>query len=367
MKYLDEFYDSNSCQSLSREIAKRNPSQNITIMEVCGTHTMSIAKNGIKNLLPKNIRLLSGPGCPVCVTPNHQIDKMIAYARQEDVIITTFGDMIKVPGSSSSLSREKSLGRDIRIVYSVNDALKLAENNPNKKIIFFGIGFETTTPTIAASLKDAKERKLKNYFVLSTHKLIPPAIKVILESEEVKVNGFLLPGHVSIIIGRKIYDFIAEKHKIPCAVTGFEPMDILRAILCLVNQTNNCKEQAYLSPKVENCYKRSVKEKGNQAAKDLVNEVFEVCDSEWRGIGIISNSGLKIREEYKEFDVEKNIEVKVEPTKENPACICGNILRGVNIPSDCALFGTTCTPENPVGPCMVSSEGTCAAYYKYGS
>ncbi|MCK4307694.1 hydrogenase formation protein HypD [candidate division WOR-3 bacterium] len=365
MKYIDEFSNQRVCLNLAKKIEETANGKDMTFMEVCGTHTVEIFKSGIKSILPKNVRLLSGPGCPVCVTPNSQIDKMIAYARRDDVIITTFGDMMKVPGSIASLSKEKALGRDIRVVYSVNEAVKLAENNPSKKIIFFGIGFETTAPTVAASLKDAKERKLKNYFVLSAHKLIPPAIKVILESGEVRVDGFLLPGHVSVIIGRRAYDFIAQEHRIPCAVAGFEPLDILRATLCLVKQIDNG------TPAVENCYKRSVKEEGNRVAKELMNEVFEIYDSEWRGLGVIPNSGLKIREEYSSFDVEKNIEVEItlnsQLTTHNSQCICGEILRGIKTPVACKLFGRECTPENPIGPCMVSSEGTCAAYYKYGS
>lgn len=356
MKYLDEFYDRKICKVLSGEILKESTGKNFTFMEVCGTHTMSIFRNGIKGLLPENIKLVSGPGCPVCVTPNAQIDRTVEFARLDKTCVVTFGDMMKVPGSSSSLEQERAQGFDVRVVYSVSDALKIAEQNPDKRVVFLGIGFETTVPTVAASLKDAKSKNLKNYFVLSCHKLIPPAIKAILDSGEVKIDGFLLPGHVSTIIGRKTYGFIAEDYGISCAVAGFEPVDILQAILCLVKQK---------TPQVENCYKRAVKEDGNPVAKDLIDEVFAVCDSEWRGLGIIPDSGLKIREGFSEFDAEKNIEVEVEPTKENPACLCGEILRGIKIPSDCKLFGKECVPENPVGPCMVSSEGTCAAWYKY--
>jgi len=370
MKYLDEFYNKEISRTLSNEISKMAIRKALTFMEVCGTHTMSIARNGIKNLLPENIKLLSGPGCPVCVTPNHQIDQAIGYARQSGVCVATFGDMMKVPGSSSSLEKERGKGFDVRIVYSAIDALEIAEKNPNKIVVFMGIGFETTAPTVAASLEDAKKRGVKNYFVLSAHKLIPPAIRAILESREVKVDGFLLPGHVSTIIGRRVYDFIAKEYGIPCAVAGFEPLDILQAILCLVKQINSG------IPDVENCYKRSVKEEGNLVAKSLIEEVFEVCDSEWRGLDVIPKSGLKIREEYQEFDAEQNISAEItrnsqlrgEPLSTyNSQCLCGEILRGIKVPRDCRLFGKQCTPESPVGPCMVSSEGTCAAYYKYGS
>jgi hydrogenase expression/formation protein HypD len=359
MKYIDEFYDSKICATLAEEIAKKSLGTELTFMEVCGTHTMSIFRNGIKELLPENIRVLSGPGCPVCVTPNHTIDQAIAIARLNEVCVCSFGDMMRVPGSYSSLQQEHGRGADVRVVYSATDAVGIAERNPDKKVVFLGIGFETTTPTVTSSIKDSFQKNLKNYSVLSAHKLIPPAIKAILDSGETKIDGFLLPGHVSVIIGRKPYEFIAEDYGIPCAIAGFEPTDILYAILRLVEQINNG------SPAVENCYRRSVKEDGNVLAKDLMNEVFEVCDSEWRGLGVIPDSGLKIREEYRELDAFCNIEVKVEETRENPDCLCGEVLRGVSLPSDCALFGGACTPESPVGPCMVSSEGTCAAYYKY--
>ena len=359
MKYIDEFYDSKICATLAEEIAKKSLGTELTFMEVCGTHTMSIFRNGIKDLLPENIRVLSGPGCPVCVTPNRTIDQAIAIVRLNEVCVCSFGDMMRVPGSYSSLQQERGRGADVRVVYSATDAVEIAERNPDKKVVFLGIGFETTTPTVASSIKDSFQKNLKNYFVLPAAKLIPPAIKAILDSGETKIDGFLLPGHVSVIIGRKPYEFIAEKYGIPCTIAGFEPTDILYAILRLVEQVNSG------NPTVENCYKRSVKENGNELAKDLMNEVFEVCDSEWRGLGIIPDSGLKVREEYKELDALRNIEVEVEDTRENPDCLCGNVLRGVASPLDCALFGGICTPENPAGPCMVSSEGTCAAYYKY--
>jgi len=359
MKYIDEFYDRKICVNLAEEIAKKSLGTELTFMEVCGTHTMSIFRNGIKDLLPENISVLSGPGCPVCVTPNRTIDYAIAIARLNRVCVSSFGDMMRVPGSYSSLQQERGRGADVRVVYSAMDAVRIAEQNPDKKVVFLGIGFETTTPTIASSIKDSFQKNLKNYFVLPAAKLIPPAIKAILDSGETKIDGFLLPGHVSVIIGRKPYEFIAEDYGIPCAIAGFEPTDILYAILRLVEQINNG------SPAVENCYRRSVKEDGNKLAKDMMNEVFEVCDSEWRGLGVIPDSGLKIRKEYGQFDALCNFEVEVEETRENPDCLCGEVLRGVSSPLDCALFGAICTPENPAGPCMVSSEGTCAAYYKY--
>ena len=358
MKYIDEYRDRRVCEDFVKEILKEAKDRDISLMEVCGTHTTAIFRYGIKNLLPIDIRLLSGPGCPVCVTPNAEIDKAIGYAKKSGVIITTFGDMLRVPGSTSSLTIEKSSGSDIRIVYSPVDSLKIAEENPYKKIIFLGIGFETTAPTVAATIKEAQERKLKNYFVFCRHKLIPPAIKAVLESGEVLIDGFILPGHVSVITGTEVYEFIPKDYRKACVVSGFEPVDILQTILTLVKQikANN--------PEVGNQYTRSVKKEGNERAKHLMKEVFEPVDCEWRGLGVIPKSGFRIRDEYSAFDAD-NIPVEVEPLKENIECICGEILRGVKTPRDCNLFGKVCLPENPEGPCMVSTEGTCAAYYKY--
>ncbi len=359
MKYLDEFYDRKICKSLADKIAKNCVGTGFTFMEVCGTHTMSIFKNGIREILPQNLRVISGPGCPVCVTPNSVIDRAVAIAGLEGFCVCSFGDMMRVPGSYSSLQKEKGKGADVRIVYSAKDSVEVAKENPDKRVVFLGIGFETTTPTIASSIKDASNENLKNYFVLSAHKLIPPAIRAILESGESPINGFLLPGHVSVIIGEKPYQFVAEEYKVPCVIAGFEPVDILYALLKLTEQVKND------TPFVENCYRRSVKDVGNRMALNIVDEVFSVCDSEWRGLGMIADSGLKIKEKYRDFDAECRIDVDVKEPKENPGCICGDVLRGSSSPLDCKLFGNVCTPEEPVGPCMVSSEGTCAAYYKY--
>ena len=359
MKYIEEFRNKEICQKLSEELYNISNDRDITLMEVCGTHTMAIFRYGLKSLLPPNIRLLSGPGCPVCVTPNSHIDKAIAYCKKDDTIVATFGDMIRVPGSSSSLLREKSFGRDVRVVYTVSDAIKIADEHPDKKVIFLGIGFETTSPTIAASIQDAARKDLRNYFVLSMHKLIPPAMKIIMESEELNIDGFILPGHVATITGTKVYEFIPRDYSIPCCVAGFEPLDILQAILTLIQQIMEGKSS------VENKYKRVVKREGNLKALSLLNEIFEQYDSEWRGIGFIPKSGLRIKKKYMRFDAEKNISVEIEPVKENPNCICGEVLLGIKTPLDCSLFGNVCNPENPIGSCMVSSEGTCAAYYKY--
>lgn len=363
MKYIDEFRDKKISEHLSDKIKKtvERSNKKITLMEVCGTHTTAIFRAGIRSLLPSNINLLSGPGCPVCVTPNYYLDKAIAYSKLPDVIITTFGDMVRVPGSSSSLEEEKGGGGDIRIVYSPLESTKIAKENLSKRVIFLGVGFETTAPLVASTILEAKDGNLKNLFVLSGHKLIPPAMISLLESKDVRVDGFICPGHVSTIIGADPYYPVARKYSVPSVITGFEPADILKGILMLITQIVNGME-----PKVEIAYARVVNKEGNKRALSVMKKVFRVEDSEWRGMGVIPDSGLFIRDEYSDFDVEKNIEVQVEETKEHPGCICGEILRGVKTPVECSLFSKVCDPEKPVGPCMVSSEGTCAAYYKYG-
>jgi hydrogenase expression/formation protein HypD len=327
-------------------------------MEVCGTHTLAICKYGIRNLLPGNIRLISGPGCPVCVTPNQYLDKAIAYSKQPDIIITTFGDIVRVPGSSSSLEKERARGSIIKVVYSTMDAIKIAQENHSKKVLFLGIGFETTAPTIAASIIEARRRKINNYFILCGNKLIPPVMEALLSEGEIKIDGFICPGHVSTIIGSKPYSFIPERYGLPCVIAGFEPIDILYSIYLLVRyiQTGTAT--------VEVQYKRSVREEGNIKAQKLIQEVLEVTDTEWRGLGLIKNSGLKICRQYKEYDIEEIYPVEIEQARETSPCLCGEILKGLKLPFECLLFGTSCTPWDPKGPCMVSSEGTCAAYYR---
>ncbi len=361
MKYLSEYRDPVLAQKVIENIKKISHTP-VNLMEVCGTHTVTISKNGIRQVMPKTVTLLSGPGCPVCVTANEDIDKTIWLARQPGVILATFGDMMKVPSSYSNLSAEKAEGVDIRVVYSTLDALQVADDNPDKKVIFFGVGFETTSPTIALSILEARKRKLKNYSVLARHKLIPPAMAALLSLGEVKLHGFICPGHVSTIIGSKPYEFIAEEHGIPCVISGFEPLDVLQTIYMLVRQAENGEAR------VEVQYKRSVRPEGNTTALKILDEVFEVCDADWRGIGIIPNSGFKLKEEYSDFDADKIFDVDVPPPKDDPpGCSCGEILRGVKFPYQCKLFGKACTPERPIGPCMVSSEGACAAYYRYGT
>jgi len=359
MKYIDEFRDSELAQKVAEKIRKILGSKKITLMEVCGTHTVAIFRSGIKSLLPKNIHLLSGPGCPVCVTPNHYLDKAIAYARGKDTILATFGDMMRVPGSSSSLEKEKANGSDIRVVYSPDEVLNIAENNPKKKAILLGVGFETTSPTIAVTVCEAEKKGLKNFFLLCGHKIIPPALEALVNTKELNVEGFILPGHVSTIIGSLPYEFVAQKYNVPGVIAGFEPLDILQAIYMLVRQVIENRAE------IEIQYTRSVKKEGNPIAQEFLSNVFDVTDSVWRGIGLIPKSGYKLKERYQQFDAETNIPVEVEKTKEKPGCICGQVLQGLKTPLDCPLFAKVCTPEEPVGACMVSSEGTCAAYYKY--
>lgn len=365
MKYLDEFRNPELCRSLVEKISTTVPDRPIKFMEVCGTHTMSISRNGIRELFPDNLRMLSGPGCPVCVTPNSYIDRAIAYAQLPDVIIATFGDMIRVPGSKSTLGRVKSQGCDVRVVYSPLDALKIAKQNPDSRVIFLGVGFETTSPSIAVTILDAAKEKIDNYYVLGSMRLIPPAMRAILESEDVQVDGFLLPGHVSTIIGYEPYRFLVDEFRVPCVIGGFEPLDILMAIFMLTKQLRGNE------PEIENEYQRVVKSEGNRLALKKVEQAFEPVELEWRGLGVIPKSGLKIRSEYAQFDALLAEDtylraVEVESPKKHSGCICGDILRGAKSPLDCELFHTACTPRTPIGPCMVSSEGTCAAYYKYG-
>jgi len=329
-------------------------------MEFCGGHTVTIFRYGIRQVLPPTIDMVSGPGCPICVTANADLDKAIALAQIPGVIITTFGDMLKVPGSHSSLQKVKANGAEVHTVYSTMDALKQAEANPAKSVVFLGIGFETTAPTIAASVLQAQEKKIRNYYVLSLHKLCPPVIQAILDSGDVKLDGLICPGHVSAIIGSHPWEFIARDYGIPCVVSGFEPLDILQCVDMLVAQVENGEAR------VEIAYRRGVRPEGNQQALKLMEQVFEPCPARWRGVGEVPNSGLKLRQEYQRFDAELAFDINPGPTHEPKGCICGDILRGVKTPADCQLFAKACTPEHPVGACMVSSEGSCSAYYLYG-
>ncbi len=333
--------------------------EHATLMEVCGTHTVSIARNGIRDLMPKGCRLASGPGCPVCVTSNKDIDTVIALTRIPNIIITTFGDMTRVPGSTSSLLKEQASGRDIRIVYSPLDALHIARENPNREVIFVGVGFETTTPLVAMAIKRAAAMKLTNFSVFAAHKNMPNALDVLMGDPELKVDALILPGHVSTIIGMKPYQFLAEKYGIPGVITGFEPLDIMQGIAMIMRQLHEGRAE------IENAYARGVMPEGNPVALAAIDEVFDTCTATWRGLGPIGGSGYRIRESFSQFDALVRFNPSIEPTIDPKGCRCGDVLRGIMPPSECPLFRCVCTPENPVGPCMVSSEGSCAAYYRY--
>lgn len=357
MKYIDEYRDKELVLKIVNEI-KKISKKNVSFMEVCGGHTMAIQKFGIPSLLPPTIELLSGPGCPVCVSSREYIDKAIAFSRLDDVIITTYGDLIRVPGSTSSLDKEKANGANVKIVYSVLDALKIAKENPAKKVIFLGIGFETTAPASALGIIKAYEQNINNFFLFSSHKIMPPAMEALID-EGVKIDGYIAPGHVSVITGSAIYKDIPSKFGLACVISGFEPVDLLHTIYMLVKQVEEN------NPKVEIQYTRAVKPEGNLLAQKSMNEVFELGPDWWRGLGVIPESGLKVREKYRSFDAEANINVEVEETREDKGCICGEILKGLKKPKDCKLFAKACTPSDPVGACMVSHEGSCAAYYRY--
>ncbi|MCK4352965.1 hydrogenase formation protein HypD [candidate division WOR-3 bacterium] len=355
MKFVDEFQDKEIAQGLIKEIENLSL-RDVTIMEVCGTHTMEIGRFGIRSLLPQEVRVIAGPGCPVCVAPQKVIDQAIKLA--EVATIVTYGDMYRVPGSYSSLQKEKAKGRDIRVVYSALDALQIAEKETEKEIVFLAIGFETTVPATGSLMLTAKRKEIHNFSILCAHRLIPPAM-IALSDGELNVDGYLCPGHVSVIIGEKPYEPIAERFHIPCVIAGFEPIDILMGIYLLLGQIKDNRAE------VENGYKRAVRPEGNLEAQALIARVFRTVDSEWRGLGELPASGLALREEFKEFDAEQKFNIEIELPKENPDCICGEILKGLRTPPECTNFGRICTPDEPIGPCMVSSEGTCAAYYKY--
>ena len=357
IRYIDDYRNKKVVRKLLDEIRKISLHE-VSLMEVCGGHTMSIQKFGIPSLLPHNIKLLSGPGCPVCVSSRSFIDHAIAISRKPEIIVTTFGDLIRVPGSSSSLSREKASGNDIRIVYSILDAIELAKKNPEKHIVFLGIGFETTAPGTAIGVLNAAKLKLDNFSVLSSHKIMPPAMSALI-NEGVKIDGYIAPGHVSVITGTDIYEDLINTYKVACVISGFEPVDILKAIYMLIRQIET-KDQ-----KVEIAYTRAVAKSGNIKAREAMKEVFRLNDDWWRGLGILPESGLELNDKYAQFNSRQRIEVEVEPTKEDKGCICGEILKGIKTPSDCKLFSKVCRPDNPVGACMVSNEGACHAYYRY--
>jgi hydrogenase expression/formation protein HypD len=358
MKHMEEYRDRAIAEALLEKL-KSISKKPIRLMEICGTHTVAIFKHGLRTLLPSTIELVSGPGCPVCVTAAEDIDRCVRLADLPEVIITTFGDMIRVPGTQSSLMEKRSLGADVRVVYSTFDALDTASRNRDRHVVFLGVGFETTAPTVAAAIKSAAAMGLENFSVLSIHKLLPPAMDALLSGGELKIDGFICPGHVTTIIGTSAYERISRQYRVPCVVVGFEPVDILQGILMLTDQIENGLNH------VEIQYTRGVSAQGNIAAKALMNEVFSPRNSKWRGLGMIPASGLGIEEKYGLFDAERRFKLDVPEAGEPPGCKCAEVLRGVLRPTECPLFKKLCTPRDPIGPCMVSSEGTCAAYYKY--
>lgn len=358
MKYLDEFRDPRLARRIIDEI-RAAASRPWTIMEVCGGQTHSIIRNGIDQLLEGKVELVHGPGCPVCVTPLELIDRALAIAAMRGVILVSFGDMLRVPGSEGNLLSVKSAGGDVRIVYSPLDAVKIARENPDRKVVFFGVGFETTAPTTAMAVWQAHQLGLKNFFLLVSHVLVPPAMTALLESPDNRVQAYLAAGHVCTVMGWEAYRPIAEKYGVPIVVTGFEPIDLLDGILAAVQQL----EQG--EARVENRYARVVLQRGNKKAQELMSEIFEVTDQKWRGIGPIGQSGMGLRDKYSAYDAGKHFGVSDTVVDEPEECISGLVLQGLKKPVECPVFGTRCTPESPLGATMVSSEGACAAYYKY--
>jgi hydrogenase expression/formation protein HypD len=359
MKYIDEFRDPILAKKILAEI-KAVTTRGWVIMEVCGGQTHALIKNGIDQLLPEQIELVHGPGCPVCVTPLELIDKALKIASMPDVIFTSFGDMLRVPGSKKDLFITKSEGRDVRIVYSPLDALKLARENPDKKVVFFGVGFETTAPLTAMAVHRAHSEGLRNFYLLASHVLVPPAITALLNSPNNRIQAYLAAGHVCTVMGWEQYIPISEKYKVPIVVTGFEPLDLLEGILMVVKQLESARHE------VENQYSRVVKREGNRPAQELINKMFIISDRKWRGIGTIPQSGLSLRPEYSAHDAELAFGLDDISVEEPPECISGLVLQGLKKPYECKAFGKECTPQTPLGATMVSSEGACAAYYAYG-
>ncbi|QOV22377.1 hydrogenase formation protein HypD [Anabaenopsis elenkinii] len=363
MKYVDEFREPEKAAALTKEITKlgQQLEKPIKIMEVCGGHTHSIFKYGIEDILPHNLELIHGPGCPVCVMPKGRLDDAIAISQHDNVILATFGDTMRVPGSHTSLLQAKARGADIRMVYSPLDSLQIARDNPDKEIVFFALGFETTAPSTALTILQAAAENITNFSMFSNHVLVIPALEALLDNPDLQLDGFIGPGHVSMVIGTEPYEFISHKYHKPIVVSGFEPLDILQSIWMLLQQLVESRCE------VENQYNRLVEPAGNLVALQAINQVFTVRENfDWRGLGDIPKSGLKIRPEYAQFDAELKFTIPNLKVSDHKACQCGEILKGTLKPWQCKVFGTACTPETPIGTCMVSSEGACAAYYKYG-
>ncbi len=356
MKFLDEYRAPRLLKGQLREI--RSLSLQATLMEVCGTHTMAISRAGLRSLLAPQVDLVSGPGCPVCVTSERDMGRAIALAGCEGVMLATFGDMMRVPGPQGTLMEAASRGGEVKVVYSPLEALRLAEEHPDRKVVFLGVGFETTAPTVAAAVLQADARGLRNFYVLSLHKLIPPALRALVEMDDFSIDGFLLPGHVSVILGSGAYAFLPREHGIPCVISGFEPADILRAVYLLMRMKQEGRPEVVIE------YSRAVRPEGNRKAQEVMYRVFKPGDAEWRGLGTIPGSGLVLRDEFASFDA-GTWDVEVPDPKPSTGCRCGDVLCGKIKPVECPLFSRSCTPENPLGPCMVSTEGTCASYYLY--
>ena len=349
----------NDIKNIVESLNNNKPDRKVNIMEVCGTHTMAISRNGLRQIIPETINLISGPGCPVCVTPAADIDRILEITDKYEISVFTFGDMLRVPGTKSSLYDKRSEGKDINICYSPTEALDFAKKNPDRQAIFIAIGFETTIPLTSVIIKRAYKEKTSNFYIYNTHKLIPEALEILLKDKQIKIDAFLCPGHVSAVIGSRPYNFIAENYCTPCVISGFEPYDILESIVMIIEQLKRGK------PEVEIQYRRVVREEGNPAAVKSIYEVFDKSDSVWRGLGNIPGSGLKLKKRFLKFDAKIHFPVKEIKSVEPAGCECGNVLKGIKRPVECKLFSKVCRPDNPVGPCMVSSEGSCAAYYKY--
>lgn len=358
MKHVDEYRDPAMTRELAAQI-RRISHTPVRFMELCGTHTMALARHGLHALLPPTVAMISGPGCPVCVTATEEIDRAVKLAQTPGVVVATFGDLVRVPGSHRSLAGERAAGAAVEVVYSPLDAVDLAAKRPGEQVVFLGIGFETTAPTVAAALLTAEKQGLSNFSVLSAHKLLPPALAALLSGPDLGLSGFLCPGHVTTVIGTACYEPVAHEHGLPCVVAGFEPADVLASILMLVKQVEEGRSE------VEIQYKRAVHAQGNPAAVALMNQFFEPVDAPWRGLGLIPASGLALREQYAHLDAARRFDVAVPPAKDHPGCRCGDVLRGLITPPECKLFAGVCNPSAPVGPCMVSAEGTCAAWYRY--
>lgn len=359
MRIVDRFRDRRLVESLVQEL-HRLADQPVSIMEVCGTHTMAVFHHGLRSLLPENINLVSGPGCPVCVTTASEINGCVEISRIPDVTVASFGDLVRVPGSKGSLAEARAEGASVEIVYSPVTALQIAEQDQKNSVVFLAIGFEATASAVAATAIEARKRGLNKFFIFAAHKIMPPALDALMSDASIGVQGLLCPGHVSTIIGTKAYEALVEKYQMPCVVAGFEPADILQGLIMLMRQIKEGR------CRVENAYPRAVNRQGNARAQKLISAVFEPIDSAWRGLGIIPKSGLQLRQEFISLDAARNFAIDLVPAPEPHSCNCGSILKGQSRPDECPLFAKQCTPSNPVGPCMVSSEGSCAAYYRYG-